>query len=73
LRRFLRGVADVQYDDLANRIVDRIKDRKRITHDWQDSYVCLVGQVPDEGKLASSDANSSTRFVTEIAADRLRS
>jgi hypothetical protein len=52
LRRFLRGVADVQYDDLASRVVDRIKDYERIAHDRQTSHVSLVSQVPDERELA---------------------
>jgi hypothetical protein len=41
----------MQDDDLASRVVDRIKDRKRITHDWKDSHVGLVGQVPDEREI----------------------
>jgi hypothetical protein len=45
-------VADVQDDDLASYVVNRIKDRKRITHDRKDSNVCLVGQVPDGRELA---------------------
>jgi hypothetical protein len=52
LRRFLRGVADVQYDNLASRVVDRIKDNERIAHDGQTSHVCLAGQVSDERELA---------------------
>jgi hypothetical protein len=45
-------MAHVQDDDLAGRVVDRIKDHERITHDRQDSYVGFIGQVSDEREFS---------------------
>jgi hypothetical protein len=52
LRRFLRGMAYMQDNDLAGCVVNRIKDHKRVTHNRQDSRVCLIGQVSDEREFA---------------------
>jgi len=73
LWRFLRGVAYMQDDDLASRIVDRIKDHERIAHYRQHSDACLVGQVSNERELAKERPQFLDASVTEIAADRLRS
>jgi hypothetical protein len=58
---------------LIPRIVDRIKENKRIAHDRQNSHPGLIGLVADVWKFSEQCRQFSMRFTTEAAADRLRS